>query len=111
MKKVSVSVFSAKTIQFQDDDRSTRSGMAVFLQQDEFRTNRFYFLAVTIPVFCRYAQNTVRPCSCGDQAVTHRHTHKKTTITLCLRSRVNKVQYKDVHKHGGGGGLGKFPLP
>ena len=31
-----------------------------------------------IPVFCRYAQNTVRPCSCGDQAVTHRHTHTHT---------------------------------
>ena len=52
-----------------------------------------------IPVFCRYAQNTVRPCSCGDQAVTHRHTHthtptpththKKTTITLRLHAQVN----------------------
>ena len=55
-------------------------------KQDEFRTNCFYFLPVIIPVFCRYAQNAVRPCNCGDQAVTH--THKKTTITLCLRARV-----------------------
>ena len=64
---------------------------AVSLQQDEFRTNRFYFLPVTIPVFCRYAQKAVRLCSCGDQAVTHRHTHthKKNTITLRLRARVN----------------------
>ena len=53
----------------------TRIYTAVSLQQDEFRTNRFYFLPVTIPAFCIYAQNAVSPCSCGDQAVTHTHTH------------------------------------
>ena len=70
---------------------------AVSLQQDEFRTNHFYFLLVTIPVFYRYAQNTVRPCSCGDQAVTHMYgatSHdavpliKKTVLTLLLLLQV-----------------------
>ena len=69
---------SPKTIKFQDGNRSTRIYTAVSLQQDEFRTNRFYFLPVTIPVFCRYAQKAVRPCSCGNQAVTHRHTDTQT---------------------------------
>ena len=78
---------SAKTIKFQDGNRSTRIYTAVSLQQDEFRTNRFYFLPFTIPAFCRYAQNTVRPCSCRDQAVTQTHTHQKTTTTLRLRAR------------------------
>ena len=62
---------SAKMIKFQGGDRSTSIYTAVSLQQDEFKTNRFYFLPVTISVFCKYAQNTVRPCSCGDKAVTH----------------------------------------
>ena len=65
---------------------------AVSLQQDEFRTNRSYFLPVTIPVFCRYAQKAVRPCSCVDQAVTHTQTHQMTTITLRLRARVNNYE-------------------
>ena len=56
----------------------------------------FLFLTVTIPAFCIYAQNTVRPCSCGDQAVTHTHTHtaQKTTITLRLCARVNNIPLK-----------------
>ena len=80
---------SPKTIRFQYGDRLTRIYTAVSLQQDEFRTNRFYFLPITIPASCIYA---VKLCSCGDQAVTHTHTHQKITITLRLRAWVNDIQ-------------------
>ena len=55
--------------------RSMRIYTAVSLLQDEFRTNHFYILPVTILAFCIYAQNAVRPCSCGHQGSnTHTHT-------------------------------------
>ena len=66
-----------------------RDSGPVRVKQDHFRSICFYFLPFTVPSFFGYAQNVARSCSCGDQVVTH--THKKTTITLHLRARVNNI--------------------
>ena len=76
----------------------------VSLQQDEFRTNCFYFIP-SVSAFCRYAQNVARLSSCRDQALTHRQsdrhtdtqTYYKTTIILCLHAQV-KIHWEYAYR-------------